>query len=336
MIDALLANPTAAWWAFGVFVALALTVDLFLHRRVHVMSLREALFGSAVWITLGLLFNLGIFAAQGPKAGTEFLTGYLIELSLSVDNLFVFMLLFRYFRVPGELRHRVLFWGILGAVVMRLAFVMAGVALLERFHWVVYVFGAILLWSGIKMFTHDQVELHPEKNPVLRLFARFVPMTPDYEGNRFLVRRSGLLLATPLMLVLVMIEVTDLVFAVDSIPAVLAVTTDPFIVFSSNIFAILGLRALFFSLSGVMELFHYLHYGLAAILAFVGVKMLLSDVFHIPTPVALGVVVLTLLGCVVASMLRPRAAKSENTASETRGTPDDSTPPDDAGPGVSS
>jgi tellurite resistance protein TerC len=312
LLDALLANPTAAWWAFGVFVAVALAVDLFLHRRVHVMTLREALFGSAIWIGLGLLFNLGIFAARGPKAGTEFLTGYIIELSLSVDNLFVFMLLFRYFRVPSELRHNVLFWGILGAVVMRLAFVMAGVALLERFHFVVYVFGAILLWSGIKMFTHDNVEIHPEKNPILRLFARFVPMTPDYEGARFTVVRGGLRLATPLLLVLVMIEATDLVFAVDSIPAVLAVTTDPFIVFSSNIFAILGLRALYFSLSGVMELFHYLHYGLAAILAFVGVKMLISDLVHIPTPVALGVVVLTLLACVVASMMRPRPPAPED------------------------
>ncbi len=298
---------TAGWVAFGVLVAGALALDLFVfHRRSHVIQIREALLGSAGWIGLALLFNLGVLHFRGPTPALEFLTGYLIELSLSVDNLFVFLLLFRYFAVPAEHQHRVLFWGIVGAVVMRLAFILAGVALLERFHWIIYVFGAVLIVSGVKMASHQQPEIHPERNPILRLVRRFLPLTNDYEGSALIVRRGARWLATPLLLVLLMVEMTDLVFAVDSIPAVLAITRDPFIVFSSNIFAILGLRAMFFSLAGVMGLFHYLHVGLAAILVFVGLKMVLSDLIHLPTPVALGVVGGILILCVAASLVRSR------------------------------
>ena len=304
-----MSQSAIGWYVFAVFVAAALALDLFvLHRRSHAISLREALAGSALWISLALLFNAGIYFTRGPHPALEFLAGYLIELSLSVDNLFVFLLLFRYFAVPTQFQHKVLFWGIVGAVVMRLAFILAGVALLDRFHWAIYVFGAILIFSGIRMWKSEEAEIHPERNPVLNLFRRFVPITGNYEGARFIVRRATRWVATPLFLVLVMVETTDLVFAVDSIPAVLAITSDPFIVFTSNIFAVLGLRALFFSLSNVMGLFHYLHYGLSAILVFVGLKMVFSDLFHVPTPVALGVVILILAGCVIASLLHRRPA----------------------------
>jgi len=300
-------QSATGWYVFAVFVAAALAVDLFvLHRRTHTIGLKEALLGSALWIALALLFNVGILVTRGHQPAVEFLAGYLIELSLSVDNLFVFLLLFRYFAVPAKYQHKVLFWGIVGAVAMRLAFIMAGVALLGRFHWAIYVFGAILIFSGVRMWRQEEAEIHPERNPVLNLFRRFVPITPGYEEDRFFVRRATRWVATPLFLVLVMVETTDLVFAVDSIPAVLAITSDPFIVFTSNIFAVLGLRALFFSLSNVMGLFHYLHYGLSAILVFVGLKMVLDDVVHIPTPIALGVVVATLAACVVLSLLHRR------------------------------
>jgi TerC family integral membrane protein len=302
-------SPTQSWILFSIFTAVALAADLFVfHRRSHVIRLKEALIGSICWISLGLLFNLLIYVGQGPRPALEFLTGYLIELSLSVDNLFVFMLLFRYFHVPPPYQHRVLFWGILGAVVMRLGFILAGVTLIDRFHWAIYVFGGILIYSGINMARQKEVEVHPDRNPVLKLFRRFMPMTSDYDGDHFFVRRLGRVLATPLFLVLWMINVTDLVFAVDSIPAVLAITTDPFIVFSSNIFAILGLRALFFTLEGAMRLFHRLHHGLSLILVFVGVKMVISDLIHVPTWLALAVVLSILLVSVVASIARPRLA----------------------------
>jgi len=299
-------SPSAGWIVLGVVIVIALAVDLVIFGSKHrALSLREALLASAGWVSLALLFNAFVFATQGAKPGLEFLTGYLIELSLSVDNLFVFLLLFRYFAVPPAHQREVLFWGILGAVVFRLAFIFAGVALLQRFHFLIYIFGLILIFSGVRMWAQDETEMNPEKNPVLRLLRRFLPITPTYEDGKFLVRRGGLW-ATPLFVVLVMVETTDLVFAVDSIPAVLAITRDPFIVFSSNVFAILGLRALFFSLQGVMGLFHYLHYGLAFILVFVGVKMVLSDVFHLPTPWALAVVGGTLALCVVLSLMFPR------------------------------
>jgi tellurite resistance protein TerC len=302
-------EPATAWALFGVLIAIALALDLFVvHRRAHALKIKEALLGSAAWIALALLFNVGVYLYRGPTAGVEFLTGYVIELSLSVDNLFVFLLLFRYFAVPAQYQHKVLFWGIIGAVAMRLAFILAGVSLLERFHWAIYVFGLILVVSGVRMVRQSEAEIHPERNPVLAVFRRFIPISSSYEGDRFMVRRERMWLATPLMLVLIMVETTDLVFAVDSIPAVLAITSDPFIVFTSNIFAVLGLRALFFSLAGVMQLFHYLHYGLSAILVFVGLKMILSDLFKVPTPIALGIVVAILAICVVASLIWPQKA----------------------------
>jgi tellurite resistance protein TerC len=295
--------PILVWVLFNVFLLGALALDLLvLRRRARAVSLRESLVWSAVWVGVALLFNLGLWIVRGRQPGLEFLTGYLIEKSLSVDNLFIFLLIFSYFRVPAELQHRVLFWGILGALVMRLGFILGGVALLERFHWVVYIFGAVLVVSGVRMWSHRDAEVHPERNPVLRLFRRLFDVTPDYVGERFFVRQRGRTMATPLMVTLVLVEATDLVFAVDSIPAVLAITRDPFIVYSSNALAILGLRALYFALAGVMRMFRLLHYGLSAILVFVGLKMMLTDVWKVPTVLALGVVALVLVVSILASL----------------------------------
>jgi tellurite resistance protein TerC len=306
---------TTFWWgAFLVFILALLALDLgVFHRHAHTVRMREALAWTCVWVTLALLFNLGIYlgwigpytAATRQQAALEFLTGYLIEVSLSVDNVFVFALLFGYFQVPPLYRHRVLFWGILGALVMRAAMIFAGVALLQSFHWVVYVFGAILVLGGIKMWRSQEVKLEPEKNPVLRLVQRVFRVAHGDHGQRFFTRVNGAFAVTPLFVVLVLVEWTDLVFAVDSIPAVLAVTHDPFIVFTSNVMAILGLRSLYFALAGIMERFHLLHYGLAAILVFVGAKMLLADYIKMPTAVALGVVAGILAVSVVVSLLRP-------------------------------
>ena len=248
-----------------------------------------------------------VFFWHGRTPALEFVTGYVIELSLSVDNLFVFLLIFRFFQVPAVHQHKVLFWGILGALIMRAVFIAAGVGLIQRFHWIIYVFGAFLVYSGIKLFFQEEAEIHPEKNPVLRLFRRFVPVTKDYEGNKFFVRRAGLY-ATPLFVVLLVVETTDLLFAVDSIPAILAITRDAFIVYTSNVFAILGLRSMYFALSGMMEMFRYLHYGLSLVLVFVGAKMLLSYYFEIPTHLALVAVAGVLAISVIASMANPKKA----------------------------
>jgi tellurite resistance protein TerC len=308
------------WWAaFVTFVVAMLALDLgVFHRRAHIVKMSEALGWTVTWITLALLFNLGIYmgwigsyvtpAAQ-HEAGVEFLTGYLVELSLSVDNVFVFALLFKFFQVPAVFQHRVLFWGILGALIMRAIMIFAGVALLHRFHWIIYVFGAILIYSGIKMWRSAEVTIDPEKNVVLRLARRIFPVASGDHGQSFFVRNAGKLAVTPLFIVLIMVEWTDLVFAVDSIPAVLAVTSDPFIVFTSNIMAILGLRSLYFALSGIMEKFHLLHYGLSAILAFVGAKMLLADVFPVPKVAALGVIAGVLAISVIGSLLFPPRAE---------------------------
>jgi tellurite resistance protein TerC len=244
---------------------------------------------------------------HGSTPSLEFVTGYVIELSLSVDNLFVFLLIFRYFQVPPGHQHTVLFWGILGALVMRALFIAAGVGLIQRFHWIVYIFGAFLIYSGMKLFRQGEAEIHPEKNPVLRLFRRWVPVTKDYEGSKFFVRRPGLM-ATPLVIVLVVVETTDLLFAVDSIPAILAITRDAFIVYTSNVFAILGLRSMYFALAGMMEMFRYLHYGLSVVLMFVGAKMLLSHFYEIPTAIALSAVAGILLLSVAASMLKRKVS----------------------------
>ena len=277
------------------------------HRRAHTVKFREALLWSIVWIALAAIFAVVIYFWHGHAPTLEFVTGYVIELSLSVDNLFVFLLIFRFFQVPPAHQHKVLFWGILGALVMRAVFIVAGVGLIQRFHWIVYVFGAFLVYSGVKLFRQENAEIHPEKNPVLRLFRKWVPVTKDYEGNKFFVRRPGLY-ATPLLVVLVVVETTDLLFAVDSIPAILAITRDAFIVYTSNVFAILGLRSMYFALAGMMEMFRYLHYGLSLVLMFVGAKMLLSHYYEIPTVVALGSVAGVLAVSVLASVVHPRRA----------------------------
>lgn len=275
------------------------------HRRTHTVKFREALIWSLVWIAMAAAFAVVIYFWHGRTPSLEFVTGYVIELSLSVDNLFVFLLIFRFFQVPPDHQHKVLFWGILGALIMRAAFIVAGVGLIQRFHWIIYVFGAFLVYSGIKLFSQENAEIHPEKNPVLRLFRKWVPVTKEYEGNKFFVRRPGLY-ATPLLVVLVVVETTDLLFAVDSIPAILAITRDAFIVYTSNVFAIMGLRSMYFALAGMMEMFRYLHYGLSLVLIFVGAKMLLSHYYEIPTVVALGCVAGVLLVSVLASVVHPK------------------------------
>ncbi len=267
--------------------------------------MKEALGWSAFWIVLAFIFNVGIYYWQGPKPAVEFLTGYLIELSLSIDNLFVFIVIFAYFKVPRDYQHKVLFWGIVGAQILRAVFILAGVNLIERFHWLIYLFGVFLIIGSAKMFTHKDEDIHPEQNPIFKLCRKVIPTTPNYDGEKFFVRQNNRWIATPLFLVLVVIDITDLVFAVDSVPAVLAITLNSFIVYTSNIFAILGLRSFYFVLARVMQLFHYLHYGLAVILGFVGVKMLLADLYKIPTGLALGVVVGTLLISIFASLVWP-------------------------------
>jgi tellurite resistance protein TerC len=275
------------------------------HRRAHTVKFREALIWSVAWIALAAIFAVVIFFWHGRTPALEFVTGYVIELSLSVDNLFVFLLIFRFFQVPAIHQHKVLFWGILGALIMRAIFIAAGVSLIERFHWIIYVFGAFLIYSGIKLFFQDEAEIHPEKNPVLRLFRRWVPVTKDYVDNKFFVRNPGLY-ATPLFVVLLVVETTDLLFAVDSIPAILAITRDAFIVYTSNVFAILGLRSMYFALAGMMEMFRYLHYGLSLVLVFVGAKMLVTHYVEIPTYLALTAVAGVLTISVVASMVNPK------------------------------
>ncbi|MFQ6081858.1 MAG: TerC family protein [Candidatus Aminicenantia bacterium] len=302
-----MSSQVLLWVVFNIFVLAMLTLDLgVFHRRAHVIKIKEALAWSAFWIALALLFNLGVYFWRGPETALEFLTGYLIEKSLSLDNIFVFLLIFSYFRVPSLYQHKVLFWGILGALIMRAIFIATGVTLIQKFHWVIYIFGAFLILTGIKMALQKGKEIHPERNPVLRLFRRFMPVTDRYEDGKFFVKRTGLYLATPLFIVLLVVETTDLIFAADSIPAILAITLDPFIVYTSNVFAILGLRALYFALAGIMQLFHYLHYGLSAILVFVGVKMLLADIYKIPVGIALGVIASILLISVIVSVVRPR------------------------------
>lgn len=294
------------WVVFNIFVIAMLVLDLgVFHRRSHEIRIREALLWSAFWIALALLFNVGIYFWRGSVAALEFLTGYLLEKSLSVDNIFVFLMIFTYFRVPYQYQYKVLFWGILGALVMRAGFILLGVTLIQRFHWVIYIMGGFLILTGIKMAMQKDEEIHPERNPVLRLVRRFVSVTENYEGNRFFVKRQGARYATPLFVVVLVVETTDVIFAVDSIPAILAITLDPFIVYTSNVFAILGLRALYFALAGVMRLFHYLPYGLSFILVFVGVKMLLVDLYKIPIGLALGTVAVILTLSVVASILWP-------------------------------
>ncbi len=305
-------DTTWLWVGFNFFVLAMLALDLgVFHRKTHAVTFKESITWTVVWVTLALVFNAGVWHFAGPQKGLEFFTGYVIEKSLSVDNVFVFALLFSYFAVPAQYQHKVLFWGILGALIMRAIMIVAGAALIAKFAWIIYVFGAFLIITGIKMLVKREEEIHPERNPVVKWFKRLMPVTSDYRGDRFFVRDNGLRCATPLFVVLLLVEITDVIFAVDSIPAIFAVTTDPFIVYTSNVFAILGLRSLYFALAGVMDKFHYLKIGLGVVLAFVGVKMLLAhSAWKIPTLLSLGVVVLVLAASVVASLLRTRAAKA--------------------------
>jgi tellurite resistance protein TerC len=311
-------NQILFWVIFNLFVLAMLILDLkVFHRKAHVIHIREALLWSAVWIAMALAFNIGIYFWYGSEKALQFLTGYLIEKSLSMDNIFVFLLIFSYFEVPPLYQHKVLFWGVFGAIVLRAIFIIAGVALISRFHWIIYVFGAFLIFIGIKMALEKEKKIRPEKNPVLRLFRRFIPVLEDYEGDKFFVKRHRDYFATPLAVVLLVVETTDIIFAVDSIPAILAITSDPLIVYTSNIFAILGLRALYFAFGELMRLFRYLHYGLAIILVFVGIKMVLADFYKIPVEIALGVVAIILFLSVMASRLWPRKRETEERAGET-------------------
>ncbi len=299
------------WVGFNVFVLAMLALDLgVFHRKAHVVSLKESFVWTGVWVALALVFNAGIWHYYGSQKGLEFFTGYLIEKSLSVDNVFVFALLFSYFAVPPLYQHKVLFWGILGALIMRAIMIVAGAALIAKFAWIIYVFGGFLILTGIKMIVKREEEIHPERNPVVKWFKRLMPVTPDYRGDKFFVRENGIRMATPLFVVLLLVEISDVIFAVDSIPAIFAVTKDPFIVYTSNVFAILGLRSLYFALAGVMDKFHYLKIGLGVVLTFVGVKMILAHTaWKIDTLVSLGVIVLILATSVVWSLLRPKKVK---------------------------
>ena len=301
------------WVGFNIFVLAMLALDLgVFHRKAHAVSLKEASIWSVVWITLAMVFNVGLYLFAGPEPALQFFTGYLIEKSLSVDNIFIFVLLFTFFKVPAAYQHRVLYWGILGALIMRGTLIAVGVALIESFHWIIYLFGAFLIFTGIRMGFHKEIEVHPENDLLLKFIRRFVPVTENYDHDRFFVRRAGQVMVTPLLLVLLVIDTTDLIFAVDSIPAVFAVTRDPFLVYTSNIFAILGLRSLYFAFAGIMEKFYYLKLGLSVILTFVGVKMVLADVFSLPTALSLVVIAVVLTIAIVASIVRTRhqAAKT--------------------------
>jgi len=301
------------WIGFNVFVLAMLALDLgIFHRKAHTVSITEALIWSIVWITLALTFNAGLYFFSGPEPALQFFTGYLIEKSLSVDNIFVFVLLFTYFAVPAAYQHRVLFWGVLGALVMRGIMIVLGAVLLDTFHWIIYLFGAFLIVTGVRMAFHQEAEVHPERNPLLKLVRLILPVTHDYEHDRFVVRRAGHMLVTPLLLVLLVVETTDVIFALDSIPAIFAVTQNPFLVYTSNIFAILGLRSLYFVFANAMGRFSYLKLGLAVVLSFVGVKMVLADIFHIPTALSLGVIAVVLTVAIVASIMRARRLATRN------------------------
>lgn len=305
--DAVVRFPVLVFWIlFNLFVAAMLALDVrVLNRRSHRVSFREALAWSGVWIALAAMFAVLVWFWHGRAPALQFVTGYVIELSLSVDNLFVFLVIFRYFKVPGQYQHKVLFWGILGALVMRGAFILAGVGLIRRFNWITYAFGAFLVYSGLKLLRQGETEIHPEKSPVLRLFRRVFPVTEEYVGGQFFTQRDRRY-ATPLLLVLLVVETSDILFAVDSIPAVLAITLNAFIVYTSNVFAILGLRSMYFALAGMMDLFHYLHYGLSVVLIFIGLKMLGSHYVSIPTGWALTIVLFVLGAAILASLLHPQ------------------------------
>lgn len=297
------------WVGFNIFILFMLALDLgVFHRKSHVVSLKESLAWTTVWIILAMIFNAGIWHFSGSEKALEFFTGYVIEKSLSVDNVFVIALLFSYFAVPREYQHKVLFWGILGALIMRAIMIGVGAVLITKFAWIIYIFGAFLILTGLKMIFKKEEEIHPEANPVVRWFKRMYPVTKEYRGDNFFVRENGIRMATPLFVVLLCVEMTDLIFAVDSIPAIFAVTKDPFIVYTSNVFAILGLRSLYFALEGMMHKFHYLKLGLGVILVFVGVKMLLAHTeYKIDTLFSLVVVAAILAFAIIASLVHKPA-----------------------------
>lgn len=315
-----MSDTTLMFGGFTVFVLVMLALDLLVfHRNAHSVRIREALVWYGVWVGLAVIFNIGIFVWMGVDEGNEFLTAYVIELSLSVDNIFVFLIVFSAFAVPAHLRHRVLFLGIIGAVVMRGIFIATGVALLDTFSWLIFLFGGFLIFTGIKLAIRKDEEAHPERNPIMRLARRFLPVTDEYEGQNFFVRRHGRLLVTPLFMVLIGLETTDLIFAMDSVPAVLAVSDDTFIIWTSNIFAILGLRALFFLVDGILPYFRYLSFGLSAILVFIGAKMITSDIYHMPTIFSLGAVGGILTVTILASVVAKRREDARNASAALAG-----------------
>jgi tellurite resistance protein TerC len=310
------------WVGFNAFVLVMLAVDLFVfHREAHAIRTKEALAWSIIWVVLAFVFGAGVYVFMGREAGLEYFAGYLIERALSIDNIFVFVLIFSYFNVPPRYQHRVLFWGILGALLMRGAMIAAGAYLIHQFHWVIYVFGAFLVFTGIRMARHSELAIDLETNPMIRLVRRLFPVSNGYHGEQFFVRENAgpasRLVVTPLFVVLALIETTDLVFAVDSIPAIFAVTDDPFIIYSSNIFAILGLRAMYFLLADVMDRFHYLKIGLSVVLGFVGIKMLLTDIYKIPIGLSLGVIVVVLGAAIGASWFWPRESDADRETEAT-------------------
>ena len=303
-------HSTWEWLAFMAIIGFMLVLDLgVFHKKSHKVSIKESLAWTGVWVTLAMCFNAWIYYKMGPQKGIEFFTGYIIEKALSVDNIFVISLIFTYFRVPSQYQHRVLFWGVLGALFFRIIFIYAGVALISKFSWMIYVFGVFLVYTGIKMLKEQDKHVEVEANPVIVFVKKFWKISPDFDGERFRTTVNGVKHFTPLFLVLVMIETTDIIFAVDSIPAILAITPDPYIVFTSNVFAILGLRSLYFALNGIMEMFEYINYALSGILVFVGLKMIISGWYHIPTAVSISVILGLLVGSVLASIYFPRKNK---------------------------
>lgn len=296
-------TPIIFWIIFNVFVLVMLALDLgVFHRKTHEVSLKEALTWTFIWVSLALIFNTIIYYWRGQQQALEFFTGYLVEKALSVDNIFVFIMIFTYFQIPSKYHHKVLFWGIIGALIMRVIFIFAGVALIEKFHFTIYIFGALLIYTGYRMFYHNNAKINPDKNPVIRFFKKFMPVTPDLHEDRFFTKLNGRRYATPLFLVMILIETTDLIFAVDSIPAILAITQDQFIVYTSNVFAILGLRSLYFALAGVVHRFWLLSYGLAIVLIFVGIKMILVDFYKIPIEWSLLFIATIITGSIFLSL----------------------------------
>jgi tellurite resistance protein TerC len=305
-----LEHSLTLWVVFNIFVVMMLIIDLMVfNRKPHEISIKESLIWTGIWITLAVIFGIGLYFYMSPQDSLDYFTGYLIEKSLSVDNIFVFLLIFTYFGVEPKYQHRVLFWGIFGALVFRLLFIFAGVALIEQYHWVIYIFGAFLIFTGVKLGLEKDKEIRPDKNPILLIIRRFIPITRHFHGQKFFIKRNGRIIATPMFVVLVVIETTDIVFALDSIPAIMAITRDTFIIYSANAFAILGLRALYFALAGVMRLFHYLHYGLAFILVYIGIKMMLEGVYQIPTMFTLFVIIATLTLSVLLSVFFPKESE---------------------------